>query len=212
MNVLLKLKSRVIGQALCELLAKDNGRDLIFTDSNSNANGCGGVDVIIADQGSLSTEFLARWPEAKVILLDTGLPQEDVTTLVLMYKLQGVLSTDEDVTLVKKALRLVHEGQIWINNSNLKALLCKAGTISQNVRMEHVSKREKEILEQIVKGRKNREIASELFMSEQTVKAHISRIFKKFNVSSRTQLVSLLINGSHDSLNLVDHSVAILPH
>jgi DNA-binding NarL/FixJ family response regulator len=153
----------------------------------------------------LNEEIHADWPEAKIILLDTGLPQEEVTTLVLTHGLHGVLSTDEDTVLARKALRLVHEGQIWINNSNLKALLSKAGTISRNARVENVSRREKEVLEQILKGRKNKEIAVELLMSEQTVKAHLSHIFKKFKVSSRTQLVSLLMNNSHENVHISEH-------
>ena len=88
--------------------------------------------------------------------------------------------------------RAVHEGQIWIDNDCLKALLHKAGTISRDGRIDNVSTREQQILDQIALGRKNKEIAAQLFMSEQTVKAHLSRIFKKFNVSSRTELLSHL--------------------
>ena len=199
MNVLISLKSRLICEALAELLSKDKGSsDQIFIHNREDAVVSSTPDVIIVDHKSVSREFLSSWPEAKVILLDTGLQQEEVITLILMYKLQGVISTDEDVTLMNKALKLVNEGQIWIDNSHLKALLYKAGNISRSGKVDNISKREHEILDLISLGRKNKEIAAQLFMSEQTVKAHVSHIFKKFNVSSRTQLVSHLMNAQRE--------------
>ena len=200
MNVLISLKSRVICEALFELLNKDNSNDHIFVENKGNVIQSCNPDVIIVDHKSISPEFLSSWPDAKIILLDTGLHQEEVITLMLMYKLHGVISTDEDATLMKKALKLVNEGQIWIDNGHLKALLFKAGNISRSGKVDSISKREHEILELISQGRKNKEIATQLFMSEQTVKAHVSHIFKKFNVSSRTQLVSHLMNASREYL------------
>jgi DNA-binding NarL/FixJ family response regulator len=130
--------------------------------------------------------------------MDTGLQQEELISMILMYNLQGVIATDEDTTLMKKALQLVSEGQIWIDNKNLKALLSKAGNMSRTGKIDGISKREKDVLEQITQGKKNKEIAAHLFMSEQTVKAHISHIFKKFHVSSRSQLLSQLMTSSHE--------------
>ena len=193
MNVLISLKSRVISDALVELLSKDKGRDQFFIDYRGTEVLSSKPDIIIVDHQSVSNEFLSSWPDAKVILLDTGLNQEEIITLILTYRLNGVISTDDDATLMRKALNLVNDGQIWINNSNLKALLSKAGTLTRNGRLDNISKKEHEILELISQGKKNKEIAAQLFMSEQTVKAHVSHIFKKFNVSSRTQLISHLM-------------------
>lgn len=193
MNVLISLKSRVISDALVELLSKDKGRDQFFIDYRGTEVLSSKPDIIIVDHQSVSNEFLSSWPDAKVILLDTGLNQEEIITLILTYRLNGVISTDDDATLMRKALYLVNDGQIWINNSNLKALLSKAGTLTRNGRLDNISKKEHEILELISQGKKNKEIAAQLFMSEQTVKAHVSHIFKKFNVSSRTQLISHLM-------------------
>ena len=200
MNVLISLKSRVICEALCELLNKDNIDVHFLIENKGNITQSGCPDIIIVDHNSISQKFLASCPDAKVILLDTGLRHDEVITLMLMHKLYGVISTDDDTTLMKKALKLVNEGQIWIGNSHLKALLDQAGNISRSGKVDKVSKREHEILELISQGRKNKEIASLLFMSEQTVKAHVSHIFKKFNVSSRTQLVSHLMNASRDQI------------
>jgi len=54
---------------------------------------------------------------------------------------------------------------------------------------ESLSRKEREIVLLVAEGQRNREIAGRLCISEQTVKAHLSRIFKKANVSNRSQLV-----------------------
>ncbi len=200
MNILICLKSRVIGEALYDLLKREASEDRIFvTDGEVDNAGCQ-PDIILIDSHNLNQKLLARKADTKVLLIDTGLEQEDVINLLLSYNLDGVLSTQADATLLKKALNLVHEGQIWIDNNNLKALLSRAGTISKNGKVNSVSKREQQILDLMKRGFKNKEIASQLFLSEQTIKAHVSRIFRKFNVSTRSQLISLLMKNHGDSI------------
>ena len=58
--------------------------------------------------------------------------------------------------------------------------------------------KEKNIIYLVCEGLSNKEIADKLNISEQTVKAHLHKIFKKFNISSRTQLITIFfesING-----------------
>jgi DNA-binding NarL/FixJ family response regulator len=200
-NVAIILKSRVLSEALVQFLRRECSDDRITVESPVYANVLSGKpDVVLMDHHSLTSDFVTSYPAAKLILLDTGLTQEEVVTLMLIHRLQGVIGFDEDPDLLKKALRIVDEGQIWINNCHLKTLMFKAGDISRNGRIDSISKREHDVLELIAQGKKNKEIAAQLFMSEQTVKAHISHIFKKCNVTSRTQLVSHLMTGAHDNL------------
>lgn len=53
-----------------------------------------------------------------------------------------------------------------------------------------LSSREMEVLELVARGRSNAEIGATLFVSETTVKSHLSHIFSKLNVTSRTAAVS----------------------
>lgn len=50
-----------------------------------------------------------------------------------------------------------------------------------------LSKRETEVLKEMVKGKTNKEIANTLFVSEKTIKTHVSHIFSKLQVNDRTQ-------------------------
>jgi DNA-binding CsgD family transcriptional regulator len=67
----------------------------------------------------------------------------------------------------------------------------EAGARDARERIEQLSKREQRILGEIAKGLNNREIASGLFISEKTVRNHITSIFDKLGVSSRAQAIVL---------------------
>ena len=197
MNVLLCLKSHVIGEAVHELLKKDDSCSYWLVNEQGQDSTYPQPDVIIADRWCLGRDMLSRFPEAKVILLDSGLQNDELTTLVLLYKLSGVISINDDYDLMKKAIKLVNEGQIWLDGKCIKAVLNKARSMYQKGTVDYISKREQEIIDLISKGKRNKDIAADLFVSEQTVKAHISSIFKKFNVASRNQLMSLLMRHYH---------------
>ncbi len=55
---------------------------------------------------------------------------------------------------------------------------------------KRLSTREKEVMEKVINGKKNKEIAEELFISLATVKTHISKIYKKTGVQNRKQLIN----------------------
>lgn len=62
--------------------------------------------------------------------------------------------------------------------------------------MDPLTEREHDVLQQILTGKSNRDIAATLFISENTVKTHARSIFAKYNVSSRAELISLLLKNA----------------
>lgn len=86
------------------------------------------------------------------------------------------LTRKKELVVVKEVM--VHLGEPFtLNESSLRDL--------------GITRRELEILELIAKGLSNREIAQKLFVSENTVKTHSSRLFDKLNVKRRTQAVQI---------------------
>lgn len=67
--------------------------------------------------------------------------------------------------------------------------------IHQIKTLDPLTVREKEVLQLILSGKSNREIAGTLYISENTVKTHIRNIFSKYDVSSRVELVSTLLKN-----------------
>ena len=67
--------------------------------------------------------------------------------------------------------------------------------IRQTKTLEELTAREKEVLQHILSGKANREIAGALFISESTVKTHARNIFSKYDVGSRAELISTLLKN-----------------
>lgn len=188
-NILINLSSMLLCEALRELLSADRHHYETVAVTDSRAAGDFQPDNVIVDSHTLLQQHLSRWPEAKIILIDTGSPQEEIISQLLAHKIYGVISTNTNLRLFRKALKAINNGQVWVDNGKLKALLLNPPSPMKGG--ETLSKKEQEIISLISQGRRNREIAEKLCISEQTVKTHISRIFKKVNVSNRSQLVPL---------------------
>lgn len=193
MNILINLGSFLLCEALGRLL--DNEPEgyqvLLSNDADKVVNFI--PDKIIVDACTINQSLAARWPEAKIILIDTGLEEEVIINLLLTYQLDGVIKTNTDFPLFKKALKAIDSGQVWIDNSRIRTLFKHAESLANTHVDNNLSKKERQIIILISHGRKNREIADSLCISEQTVKSHISRIFRKTNVNTRSQLVPLAL-------------------
>ncbi len=118
-------------------------------------------------------------PQARIIVLTTYDGDEDIYRALKAgakaYLLKGMTSE----TLIA-AIRAVHTGKSHIPPAVAERLAERMGT-------EDLTPREFDVLEQIVRGRSNREIAAELEVSEATVKTHINSLLSKLGVSDRTQ-------------------------
>jgi len=93
--------------------------------------------------------------------------------------------------LFMKCLRKVYEGEIWLDGRFAEAVLHAFGTIQAETKGDgksELSAREMEVIELVVQGYKNRDIAQKLFISEKTVKNHLSAIFNKLGVADRLEL------------------------
>lgn len=189
LNILINLSNLLLCEALGKLLENEVESYKVVATNNVEDAGNFLPDHIVVDAHTISQSLVERWSDAKIILIDTGIEEEDIINLLLSYKLDGVIKTDTDLDLFKKALSVIDAGQVWLDNSRIRALLKHAETLANTQPDNRLSKKERDIIILISQGNKNREIAEKLCISEQTVKSHISRIFRKTNVSCRSQLV-----------------------
>ncbi len=150
-------------------------------------------DVIVAD---FNAEFniLLQLPDSllvkklKILLIgDRNLrfvADKQLKDLVMKGVL-GILPPSADSDLLRKALRAVYLGELWLDRNVLMKLI---RSMKEPDRSVGLAKREKEIVYHICHGYRNKEIAEKLHISEQTVKSHCNRIYKKLGVSDRLQL------------------------
>jgi DNA-binding NarL/FixJ family response regulator len=124
-------------------------------------------------------------PHARFIVLTTYDGDEDIYRALQAgaraYLLKGMTSEELIATI-----RAVHAGKSHIPAAIVEKLAERMGT-------EELTPREFEVLEQIVRGKSNREIGIELAISEATVKTHINSLLGKLGVTDRTQAATAAI-------------------
>jgi two-component system, NarL family, nitrate/nitrite response regulator NarL len=145
---------------------------------------------------------LAR--DSRVLVL-SGMRNYEMYERAFCLGARGVLLTDISADALIKAIEIVHAGEIWIERAMVGNVLTKILRANEKPKFElnqfaTLSKREREIIPFISQGLKNKEIAARLFLSEATVRHHITSIFTKLEVSNRLDLI-LRLSPSTTSLN-----------
>lgn len=130
-------------------------------------------------------------PDAKIIMLTIHQDREYLFK-ALQLGANGYVLKDADGAVLMEAIRKVYQGEAYIQPTMARELIVEfkrytSGEAQSSRKNSLLSDRELEVLDLIAKGHLNKEIAKILYISEKTVKNHISNIFKKLNVSDRTQ-------------------------
>lgn len=110
----------------------------------------------------------------------------------------GYVLKDSELSVLRRAIFAVNEGNTYIQSSLaplLKQRLEDPDVVESNE--EGLTKREMEVLKLIAEGLYNKEIADRLTISEKTVKNHVSNIFRKIDVSDRTQAAVFAIRSGY---------------
>lgn len=184
----------------------------------------GSIEVI--SEASNGTECLDKLENAfpDVLLLDINMPEKnglevldeikkkeyDIKVLILTvhneleYLLKavdigvdGYILKDSESSELKRAIQAVLDGENYIQASLIPALNNRlANRDIDKDKIDSLTSRELEVLIQVANGMFNKEIATSLNISERTVKNHVSNIFKKIDVSDRTQAAVFAIKNN----------------
>jgi DNA-binding NarL/FixJ family response regulator len=109
---------------------------------------------------------------------------------------RGILPKSATVENLLKAIRVVHQGEVWASNRVVALTVSELAARSVNpgagklAFRERLSAREQEIVHLVVDGLSNLEAASRLGITEATVKAHLTHIFQKLALRGRAQLAA----------------------
>jgi len=128
---------------------------------------------------------------AKLICFDLGMKESELAYLICFHGVRGIISSSLRVEILGKALRKVHQGEVWLNQKQLHLLLQKWKDIPEQRTLRNFSEQDRKIIQLVAEGESNKKIAKQLCLSLPTVKAHLTRIFKWLNIENRSQLAVL---------------------
>lgn len=131
-------------------------------------------------------------PSARMIMLTVSDEEHDLYEAV-KNGASGYLLKDSSIDEVAQAVRVVADGQSLISPSMAVKLIDEFKEISRGGREQmpspRLTDRELEVLRLVARGLNNREVAKELFISENTVKNHVRNILEKLQLHSRMEAV-----------------------
>lgn len=160
-----------------------------------------------------TVELLQRFPQTKVIILSIH-DDESYVTHALKTGAQGYLLKEMDSDSLIEAIKVVYNGGSYLHPKITHNLVDEYrrlaeknvnrvadGQVEYEKPLHLLTKRECEVLQLLADGKSNRAVADALYISEKTVKNHVSNILQKMNVKDRTQaVVSAIKKGWVDVL------------
>jgi two-component system response regulator DegU len=150
------------------------------------------MDINMPNKNGLQTieELRNEKNQVKIIVLTIHQDREYLFKTVNLG-VDGYILKDADPNILIEAIKSVNAGETYIQSNMLTELVKKFNSVTSNEKSKEeetgLTPREIEVLELIADGKGNKEIGKTLYISEKTVKNHVSSIFRKINVTDRTQ-------------------------
>ena len=188
----------IIRKGIAALLALTADHEVLFElDSlrdNANLSGLAQPAVLLVCEEGIGQardaicRFSAIFPESRLLLLCESITLE-IEVGFIKAGAWGCISKDAEPQLLYRALSTVARGEIWVSSRAATYLIVNHAQTrgADQDEPQDLTSREREILALVASGLRNKEIASYLRSSENTIKVHLRTIFRKLNVTSRIE-------------------------
>jgi DNA-binding NarL/FixJ family response regulator len=162
------------------------------------------MDIRMAEMdGITATAALRRLDRPPQVIVLTTFQADEQVVSALRAGASGFLVKDTPPAEIINAVRVVATGDAIISPSVTRTLLAHFGNTqaaerrrTAGERLAALTEREREVATAIGSGASNADVAASLFMSEATVKAHVSRLFTKLGVANRVQ-VAIVVHDAN---------------
>lgn len=178
-------------------LVRDHNPDVVLMDINMPT--INGVQA--------TSHLVKEFPNVSIIILSIH-DDESYVTHALKTGAKGYLLKEMDADSLIEAIKVVHDGGCYLHPKVTHNLVKEYRRLAKKNTEEHVThfveykkplhiltKRECQVLQLLAEGNSNRSISESLYISEKTVKNHVSNILQKLNVNDRTQAVVMAIRN-----------------
>lgn len=158
------------------------------------------ADVVLLDYdlgdargAALLEEMRKQQMPGRVLMVTAGISEAE-TLRLLASGACGVFLKHNPPQQLVEAIHQVARGQVWLNSSAMRSLLAGATRSQASADAANsLTARERDVLQGVLQGQSNKEIAGALALSESSVKAALQQLFDKTGVRTRSQLVRIAI-------------------
>ncbi len=184
----LKFLLKSIDTSIHTAYVKDAKDALLYLQKNNSP------DIILLDinlSGIHGFSLMQKFQEIKIespVLVMSSTKSVATARLAIESGASGFIPKSSDSTALISAVQTVLQGDIY-NPASLYSTMGKEISSDSNSQVANITKRQKEILHLLSQGMLNKQIASELGISSNTVKAHLYEIFRHLEVNNRTAAV-----------------------
>jgi DNA-binding NarL/FixJ family response regulator len=203
-NVLVVDDHTLVRQGITRLLSADNGINVV----GEASNGFDALEkarqlkpnVVLADiympglDGLSFTRLLkSEMPEVQVVIVTASLTEEDIVEGVRSGARGYIPKNTDAANMIKQVKQAATGGVALTEDVTTKLVTALAQKVERRSSGDAtlyapLSEREKDVLEFIAQGKSNKEIATQLVVSVNTIRAHVRSLMQKLNVENRTQL------------------------
>lgn len=157
-------------------------------------------DLLGIDSPQTIEHLLVLSPKTRIILSTTGISDE-MEWRLFKSGVKGFCMNTIELEQIKRAVMAVSQGELWIRRKLVQYMQNELSVTMQekkhieravNSLLENLTRREYEIAILVGRGESNKQIARQLDITERTVKAHLTEIFRKLAISDRIKLALLV--------------------
>jgi len=165
------------------------------------------LDAPLPAQTVIAAHVLNAAKQSQLVVLSEQFAESTAFSL-LELGVKGLLTYAEATAQLPRALDALAEGGYWVPRKLLSRfvewILTKGTGQKRRIpQVGNISHREQQILEALLHNRSNKEIASELHISERTVKFHVSNLLSKYGVQRRADLILLVFQQGNTGLSVI---------
>ncbi len=194
MKVLVCINNKILAEGVKRIIGENVPETLLG--DHFFGPGLEAPDIVLFVSRDDIVKLKENYVGARFIYVDQGTPDNELSCLLYCHGVLGIISSDLSLNNFCKALRRVHQGEVWLCQKHLHLLLEQGLTTSGRQSLHKLSDQDKRIIQLVAAGGSNKEIADKLCLSLPTIKAHLSRIFRVLSVENRAQLAALATKGA----------------
>lgn len=156
-------------------------------------------DIVILDlkmpgQGGVAAlQALRKAGDTRPVIVLAAEVEDDALVAIIAAGVNAIVSKAGAELRLMEAIQTIKQGTLFIDSDLMDRAMALAKAEVKTSMLDLLSPREREVAEQVAMGRRNREIAAEVHVTEGTIKIYLHNIYRKLGIGSRTELVTMIM-------------------